>query len=90
MACKCIKGLTERLESNILGIVKMNPGFKEITSSNFSNGVLCIAGGSNVPISIPFESEYTMVSNAGNVKSCKEVVHMMPTFCPFCGKKYNK
>jgi hypothetical protein len=91
MACTCIADLKKRLTGHLEDKVKTSPGFEEVKSGNFDNGIfLLMDSDSKAPVSLPFTLEYTRrAKSSGNVRTYKETTQVLPTHCPFCGKPFN-
>lgn len=95
MACNCaeevIRKLKEVSEKQLQGEV----GFMGITESYFTNRVFLAFSKGDIndqlkaPFSIPAKIEYQRRAKAsGKVRDYKKETNIFPTYCCFCGKKY--
>lgn len=97
MACNCaeevIKELRKKAEEQLQGEV----GFMGVIDSYFTNRIFIAfrKGDLNdqikVPFSIPAKIEYQRRAKAsGKVRDYKKETNIFPSYCLFCGKKYEE
>ena len=91
--CDCEKTMGELLKKELKKRVENEPGFQEIKDSYFANKVYVLTDNSlNIaPIMLPYKIEYTRkAKSSGKVRTYKKEINIRPSFCPFCGVKYEK
>jgi hypothetical protein len=82
--------LTEKIKEKLEREVSRAPGYQGVVEACFTNRIFMLLGSdSNAPISIPFQIKYTRKAKSGNVRTYKEESQILPSYCPFCGEKYN-
>lgn len=87
MACDCIRSLEERTKEKT---TTENPTWKIIEHS-FANKALFFDKDAVIKIIVPIEVDYKFTKKNGELSRLNHAkVNMMATYCPFCGKAYEK
>jgi hypothetical protein len=85
MACNCL----ETSKENILAkLAEIHPTYS-FTDSDFDNRIWCFDGPQDVILTHKFEYEYTFIKVNGTQSIPKKSsININPTYCGFCGKKF--
>lgn len=91
--CNCFDEIQANLEKRITDHLDTK-GIKRAGEIDFGwqNKVWILSGGDNCPVSLKFEYKFRKLKkdNTPYANVTKEETNMMMSYCPFCGRKYQK
>lgn len=91
--CNCFEEMQARLESRITDQLELN-GIKHAGEIDFNwqNKMWLLSGGDQAPVSLKFEYKFRKLKkdNTPYANATKEETHILMSYCPFCGRKYQK
>ena len=92
MTCNCLEEVEEEIKKLILKEISDEIGFQKITSSRFKHlPFLILDSKVSQKIAMPFIVEYERkAKTSGKVRTYKKETNIFPSFCPFCGVKYDE
>lgn len=86
--CECIEKVISNAKDHMAEKINKEFGVQSIGRAYFENQIFYMESGRQIPFSIPFVVEYERKSRKGNTRDYKKKTNVFPTYCCFCGEKY--
>jgi hypothetical protein len=89
--CDCFEKGSEKIKELLVEQLKKDDsGFIKVVSAGYKNRCFCLSGNSSAPINLPFEIKYKRELKNRKIKEKTVETGILPSYCPFCGEKFNK